>query len=359
MRLLDLLHRWTGGIAGLLLAVIGLSGTVLVWEGAWIALPGAGDEVVSDPAALGASVAAALEEAPGLSRITFASEEIGLHQAIYADGSGAYFAQDGALVDRWTTMWERPELWLFDLHHYMFMGEFGKNLTGVLGLLLLAFAVTGLILWWRTRRTFRFRLWPARMTRSAIVRQHRDIGAVAAPLLILSAATGAMMIFPAISTVLTAPWASPGKSSPDLPTDLAPAGPEADWATLMTNAQAAFPGAAPRRLMFPAKPGAPLTLRLRQPFEWTPNGRTYVWLDPASGAVLATDDPASGDMASAIAEKYYPLHAGKVGGLLWQLALTFAGLALVLLGTLATWSFWFRRPRPATPSRAVVMQPAE
>ena len=343
MEMLALLHRWTGGIVGLLLAVIGLSGTVLVWEGAWIGLPGANDAVDTDPALLGASIEAALTERPGLTRITFASDEIGLHHAAYEDGGGAYFAQDGTLVQAWDTMWARPELWLFDLHHYLFLGESGKYTTGVLGLLLIAFTVTGAILWWRTRKTFKFRLWPARLTRSAIIRQHRDIGVVAAPLLLLSASTGTMMVFPAISDALTAPWAGREKPAPELPSDLAAFGLETNWTRAMARAQAAFPGAAPRRLMLPAEPGEPLALRLKQPFEWTPNGRTYVWIDPASEEVVATDDPASADTASAIAEKYYPIHSGKVGGWLWQLALTFGGLALTLLGTLATWSFWFRR----------------
>jgi hypothetical protein len=49
-----------------------------------------------------------------------------------------------------------------------------------------------------------------------------------------------------------------------------------------------------------------------------------------------------------------------VGGVLWQLALTFGGLALTLLGTLATWSFWLRRPRRAERARGTaVMPPAE
>ncbi len=89
MRLLTLLHRWVGGIAGVLLALIGLSGTVLLWEESWIALPGADVPLIAEPAAIGDAVAAALGEDPALSRITFASEEMGLHQAIYADGGGA------------------------------------------------------------------------------------------------------------------------------------------------------------------------------------------------------------------------------------------------------------------------------
>ena len=356
MQLLALLHRWTGGIAGLLLAVIGLSGTVLVWEESWIGLPGADDPLVTDPAAIGDAVAVALAVDPALSRITFANEETGLHQAIYADGGGAYLSQAGEVVDRWDSLWGRPELWLFDLHHYLLLGDAGLWVTGTLGLLLLAFSVTGLVLWWRTRRTFRFRLWPARLTRSAIVRQHRDLGAVASPLLIMAAFTGSMMVFPGLSAALLSPWADPESAAPVLPADLAAPGPGTDWRALMVNAQAAFPGAAPRRLMLPAETGAPVALRLRQAFEWTPNGRTYVWLDPAGAAVVGTDDPAAGDTAEAVTEKFYPIHSGKVGGVLWHLLLTFSGLTLVLLGTLATWSFWFgKSARPL--ARPVRVEP--
>src|SRR5688500_3172156 len=362
MKLLAFLHRWTGGLVGLLIAVIGLSGTVLVWEESWIAVEGAGDELRPDAAAAGRAVAAAIADRPGLSRITFADERMGLHQAVYADGGGAYLTQAGEVVDRWDSLWGRPELWLFDLHHYLFLGENGKYLTGALGLLLLAFAVTGLILWWRTRKTFRLRLWPARTTRSAIVRQHRDLGVIASPLLLMAALTGSLMVFPGLSASLLSPWAGPAKAAPTLAANFAPHGPQTDWRRLMANGQAAFPAAAPRRLMLPAEPGAPLALRMKQDFEWTPNGRTYVWLDPANAQVVGTDDPSAGDPAAAITEKLYPVHAGKVGGLVWHLALTFSGLALVLLGTRATWSFWFARsarPQPRPVAAEALAEPAE
>lgn len=341
MGLLASLHRWTGGLVGLLLAVIGLSGTVLLWEGEWMGLPGAADPVLRDSAALGVTIEAALAIDPALSRITFASEEIRLHQAIYADGSGAYFNQAGELVERWNSLWGRPELWLFELHHYLFLGETGKVITGILGLLLVAFTVTGVILWWRTRRTFRFRLWPARMTRSAIVRQHRDIGIVASPLLLTAGVTGSLMVFPALSAVLLYPWANANQAAPPPPEVATAMRPGTDWRRLMENAQATFPKAVTRRLMMPGAQAKPVVLRLRHDFEWTPNGRTYVYLDPVSAEVIGTEDPALRDAASNTVEKFYPIHAGKVGGFLWRLALTFSGLALVTLGTFAIWSFWF------------------
>lgn len=339
MKLLSLLHRWTGGIVGILLAVIGLSGTVLLWEGSWIMLDGAHDSAVSDPEAMGRAIEVARETAPGLSRITFAGDEIGLHQAVYSDGGGAYIRQDGTVVDRWSGMWERPELWLFDLHHYLFLGETGKTITGVLGILLLAFTITGTILWWRTRKTFRFRLWPPRYTASAIVRHHRDLGVVASPLLIVAAATGTLMIFPAVSGFLLSPFGE-AHQKPALPTKLAPVGPATDWQSVMRNAQAVFPSAEPRRLMLPSKPGEPIAIRFRQDFEWTPNGRSYVWIAPDSARVVVMDDPARAGAVSAISETFYPIHAAKVGGIVWRLAMTFAGLSLVVLGLLASYSFW-------------------
>lgn len=360
-RWLALLHRWTGGFAGLLLAVLALSGTILVWEEAWIGLPGADDPLRADAAATGAAVEAALSIDPALSRVTFADQGMGLHQAIYTNGGGAYLSQAGDVVDRWDSLWGRPELWLFDLHHYLFMGETGEYVTGILGILLFAFSVTGLILWWRTRRKFEFRLWPAEMTKSAIIRQHRDIGVVASPLLILTALTGSFMVFPGMSDALLSPWAR-ASAAPARPATAGAVSPGTDWRAVMAAAQQAFPDALPRRLMLPKEPGAPLVLRMRQDFEWTPNGRTYVYLDPATARILSVDDPASGDTASAIQEKYYPVHAGKVGGLLWQLMLTLSGLTLAILGTLTTWSFWFpkaakRKRRRVKPAAAV--QPAE
>ena len=245
---------------------------------------------------------------------------------------------------------------MFELHHYLLLGEVGKTITGVLGLLLLAFTITGAILWWRTRKTFKFRLWPARYTASAIVRHHRDMGVVASPLLLIAAATGTMMVFPAISSVLLLPIAT-SDAKRELPTDLASGSENTDWAVVMANAQSAYHSAAARRLMMPAASGEPIAIRFRQDFEWTPNGRSYAWVAPESGAIVAKDDPAMGNTASAVVEKFYPIHAAKVGGFLWRIAMTFAGLALVLLGLFASWSFWIgkftsRSPNALSPKTA-------
>jgi uncharacterized iron-regulated membrane protein len=336
MHVLALLHRWIGAIGSLLLAVLGLTGTLLVWRDELTFVAHAGDPVRADPVALARVVGQLSNAARPIDRITFAGDGLGVHQVLFRDGGGAYLSQAGETVARWSAAWQRPELWLFDLHHRLLIGDTGETITGVAGLVGLFFVVTGVLLWWRTRRRFRLRLWPATMKSGAIVHQHRDLGVVAAPLLLVSLVTGVLMVFPALGGSLIAE----ARPRPPKLEGHRAAPPARDVAPLFQAAAAAFPGAEFRRLQWPRKAGAPIVLRLRQPFEWTPNGRTFVYADPATLAILGRVDPAKGGAAGALREKLYPIHAAKTGGLAWKLAMTASGLALTLLGSLAVYAFW-------------------
>ena len=81
--------------------------------------------------------------------------------------------------------------------------------AGLIALVGLGFIVTGSILWWRLRKSFAFRLWPARMSRPAILRHHRDMAILLAPLLCLSLVTGAMLNLKPVAELLMSPWTSP------------------------------------------------------------------------------------------------------------------------------------------------------
>jgi uncharacterized iron-regulated membrane protein len=345
MKFLSFIHRWTGGLLGLILAVLGLSGTILLWEGAWISLPHASDPLVENVRTIGAI--AEREAAAGALRITFASEEIGLHHVAKEGGAGAYVAQDGTTVASWANQWDRPELWIFDLHHHLFAGHNGELVAGWAGVAGLIFVITGTILWWRSRRAFRWRLLPARWKPGPIVAHHRDIGIIVAPLLLLSFLTGAGMIFDDVTKAVLSPFGrieGPSKPPAIEPVETAPV------ARMLAEAKARHPQAELRRLTFPSKPGEPWSVRMRQPFEWTPNGRTTLLFD-GSARLIKVDDPVTASRAASVNETLYPIHAAKVGGLAWKLLMTLSGLGLTLLGSLTTWSFWVRKAR-RKPKRA-------
>lgn len=336
MRILSLMHRWIGAIGGLLLAVLGLTGTLLVWRNQLTFVAHAGDTVRPDPVSLARAVDAVSQAPSPIDRITFAGDGLGVHQALFADGSGAYVSQAGETVERWSSAWQRPELWVFDLHHHLLAGDAGETMTGIAGLTGLFFLITGLILWWRMRNRFRLRLWPATMKPGAVVHHHRDMGVVTAPLLLVSLVTGVLMVFPALGGPLLAET----RSHPPKVDSVRVTPSTHDLKPLFTAAAAMFPGAELRRLQMPRKPGTPVVLRLRQSFEWTPNGRTFVYADPATLTILAHDDPATRGTAASIREKLYPVHAAKTGGIAWKLAMTVSGIVLMLLGSLAVYGFW-------------------
>ncbi|GGZ07747.1 PepSY-associated TM helix domain-containing protein [Novosphingobium colocasiae] len=348
MKLLDTLHRWTGGLIGLLLAVVGLTGAILVHRDAWVVLPHASDAQVQDTQALAVATARIMETAaPQLQSLTFANAGFGLDRLAYRDGSGAYVTQAGDPVESWDSQWVRPELWLSDFHQHLFAGEEGETVVGIAGLCGLFFVVSGMVLWWRTRRTFEFRLWPARLTRPSIVRHHRDLGILVAPLLMLSLVTGSVLVFRPLASVVMGPGARA-----EIENALKPPAAKAahlagdpDWAEMIRAARARFPDAEVRSLSLPRAGNGLITLRMRRPDEWLPNGRTAVWFAADTGRIVATRDAADLPARVSAYNALYPVHAAKVGGLPFRLVMTTSGLGLGLLGTFAVWTFWFKRPR--------------
>ncbi|WP_184646505.1 PepSY domain-containing protein [Sphingopyxis sp. JAI128] len=351
MKLLDTLHRWTGGLIGLLLALLGLSGTILLYEHLWIGVPGTGDALRGDLATVAATTEK-LMATPGAQGIIFADERFGLHQLRFGEGAGAYASQSGEIATRWPSQWERPELWIFDFHHHLFAGDSGEWVIGIAGLCGLFFVISGVVLWWRTRRTFQLRLWPKRLSRPSILMHHRDLGIVVAPLLLISIVTGTMMIFRPFAMMMIAPFGSPAEAAKAIEPPKYKGGPLAtkpDYAAMLAEARRRFPDAEFRILSLPRKTGDPISLRMRQQAEWLPNGRSTLWFDAASGKLLGARDALAMPSGAQAFNKAFPIHASKVGGWTWRIVMTISGLALTLLGSFAVWSFWFRRPKPAKP----------
>lgn len=349
MKTLDTLHRWTGGLIGLVLALLGLSGTILLYEHLWIGLPHSGDPLRGDLATVTATTEK-LMALPGAQGIIYADERFGLHQLRLGKEAGAYASQSGEVVARWGSQWERPELWIFDFHHHLFAGDSGEWVIGIAGLCGLFFVISGVILWWRTRKTFQLRLWPKRMSRPSIVMHHRDLGIIAAPLLLISVVTGTMMIFRPFALGVVAPFGPVAETAKALESPKYKGGPVTrmpDYPAMLAEARRRFPDAEFRILSLPRKPGDPIALRLRQQAEWLPNGRSTLWFDAETGRLLGARDALAMAPGAQAFNMAFPIHASKVGGWTWRIAMTLSGVAMTMLGSLAVWTFWFRRPKPA------------
>lgn len=320
------LHAWIGLGLCLILAALALSGAALVWkpELRRLANPAASGPVPAlTPAALG-QIAGQAQAALGQDRlrsIVFASAENPLHEASLRDSGGVAFDGQGRIRDRWAEN-ERPFDWLFTFHHKLFAGETGILVTGWIGFAALLMMISGLILWWPTRRMFAVRAWPTRGGRAGWLAAHRDLALMSAPLVAITLLTGTgQALQDVVRPALNAEVPKPPKAATTGPVNAAAA---------LTAAQTRFPDGALRMIVFPAKPGQPVTVRLRQPGEWHTNGRTMAWLEPATGALIGAADAQAANQGSRVFSSLWPIHAAKLGPV-WK-ALTFlGGLALAAL----------------------------
>ncbi|HMW24664.1 MAG TPA: PepSY domain-containing protein [Burkholderiaceae bacterium] len=241
---------------------------------------------------------------------------------------------------------ETAMTWLFDLHYTGLAGTTGRSVVGVLGLLLLASLVSGLLLWWpRSAAQWRSAWWPKPDAGSArrTWDRHRLVGLYGAPLLLLLALTGALLALPQWVDPLVASLSAPlplptARSTPPAATATTPAAvPAASAARIpldqaLAAAQARFPLAQARWVDTPDGPEGVYRVRLQQPGE--PSRRfpkTWVLVDAYSAAVLGVRDAQQQGHGDAGLAWLHPLHNGEVAGWTGRALVALAGLALPYL----------------------------
>jgi uncharacterized iron-regulated membrane protein len=341
MRTLRLAHAWAGLALCLLLAVLGLSGALLVFKADFLraTLPGASAPFSTDAARLGAALETieGRYRGEGLTYVVLGSPQMALHQVGLGKGGGAYVDQTGAEVARWTKN-ARIEEWLFDLHHYLLAGETGMIIAGLAGLCAVVMILSGLILWLPAAPSFGWRLWPQSWKRRDLLAHHRDLGVVLSAPLMIFVLTGAALVFPdqsrAILNVVTFSLPPPALQKPKVNTG------DIDWRSTLTPAMRQFPDAEPRIVSWPKTPNAPVAIRVRQGAEWHPNGRTIVHINPETGAIIGVVNAQSLPGGARAFNAVYPLHAAKIGGHLYDALAVLAGCGLGLLSLLAGLSYW-------------------
>jgi len=247
------------------------------------------------------------------------------------------------------------------LHINLFAGGIGLKMVGVLGLLLVVLTVTGLILWWPRRLQA---LWAALRIawRHGSLRfnydLHRAGGFYTTIFLLLTALTGAAFAFypTAKHLVNTAtasePW-PPAPPTVEVPPDSSRDPDQIGYEAALQSALKRLPGAEPSFMYVPATPTEPLTVRLRTPQEWHPNGRSFVHAhpNPDRGAILRVDDAREAPLGARLLQTFYPLHIGAVGGLLGKVLYVIFGLAPAVLTVTGT-VIWYGRWRRATPTNS-------
>ena len=341
---LSWLHLWAGLVAGTVFALIGLSGSVLVFHDdllQWQHPELAGHELRAD----GDVLARILREwqPQGLGSVHLPEPDgVPAWQGYFGDGRRGYFdPASGELLlmrsadDDWL-------MWLHDFHIELLGGALGKEVLGVVGWIAVGLLLSGLYLWWPKAGRLLAQL---KMHRGPPVRRwlswHRSSGVVLLPLLLLATLTGVGMIYHAgFRAVLTGVFGG----------DAAPAAPEnaitderaTDWPRVLALATSALPDARLTRTSGPEHGSDVIAFRARSNGEWHPNGRSLVYVDRAGTRVLAAYDATDQRLGARMTEAIYPLHIGSVGGTAYKWATALTGVLPTFL-LVTGFLFWRRR----------------
>lgn len=361
------LHLYFGLIAGLLLAPIGLSGSILVFHDA-IDEAFNPDLLTVAPQHTRVSLQSVVDSVQQVFphetvvQLEIPQEKTGVHEVALTDYSRTVYVdpyRGDVLGSR--SHGEGITGMLFDLHVELLGGATGKTVVGILGFVLIAISLTGLVLWWRGPHQV---LEGLKIKRTGSAQRlnydlHNVLGFGSSLLLIVLAFTGSALIFyntfhktahVATNTPLPPP---PPSSTVQLDVER----PSLDQ--MASRTRQAMPNATIRRIYFPTAPEEAFLFRIKQPAEPHQNGMTMVYIDQYSGQILRVDDALKASFAATLGQWLYPLHTGVFGGWWGRLLVALLGLmpTFFLVTGFLIWRWPKNKRRRARPkARAVPVE---
>jgi uncharacterized iron-regulated membrane protein len=354
--LLIVVHRWVALVTSIFILILGATGGALVFEGAidrglnpslWRVTPG--ERPVSIDSML--SSARAAVPTARISGITL--PPVADRAALVQAGGTQVFVNPftGTVQGRRTaTEWNAtlPRR-LHALHVTLMAGVRGNAIVAATTAVSLFLVLTGVIVWWRDK------LWRIHWSASwkrIVFDLHHSLGVIAAIALLLITASGVVMHYPRLNDFLRGMDSTPPPAVPRQPT--AAAGTESVSAdSVYRTAMRVLPGARVMFLSLPSMATQPFLAAMRFPEDHTPGGRSRVFVDRFTGAVLLASSTREAQLGTRIGNQLRSIHTGDVFGKPSEAIWLAAAIILVnqaLSGVLMWWNA--RRGRRVVAARA-------
>jgi uncharacterized iron-regulated membrane protein len=359
-------HKWLGIALGLWFALVGLTGSLLVFEDpvdAWLnpdLLATASRGPALPPETIFAR-ASAERDLGAVDRIRLPAAEGEVYrlrmrtsptrggrderiEATFDPVSGALIGSRGT-----ETLGLQPRYLLktvYEFHRNVLLGNTGSNIVGLAGFALLASAVTGLVVAIPKKRSGWAKLVWINLRASATriyFDVHRSVGAVFLLLLLLTTITGATLVylnyvrdlvsvFSKVATFPVIPW-RPGSRD-----DLAP------FADVVDTVRKAYPGHAITEIHIPQKATAGYLFYLHRRGDVYRLGDTIAWVHPVTAELLVERSARTRNSGETLMHWLFPLHSGTAFGTPGMIAMCLTGLTPLLLVGTGLW-VWLRKRR--------------
>jgi uncharacterized iron-regulated membrane protein len=341
--LLFQIHMWIGLILGVFFAVLGLSGSVLVYNDEIDRLGTPRATAMGRPAPLDTIVAAARRTAAAPSDNIFlklpkTSEDpvlvrfLPAPQTLFVDPVTARVL--GSRPSPLSALLQAAD----ELHGNLFVGEIGRQIVGWLGVGMTILGLTGLFLWWPRARQWKYAFLVRRSARGLRLNRelHGAAGIWGLTVFVVVSITGVSMVFAdTLRSVVAAPTASPMKGPVLAVTSGAPLSIQRS----VDLAQQALPSERVRSVVVRA--GAATSVAM------SGNGApmlTLAYVDPYRAEVIAIRDPYRLTGVEEYLAWQKPLHIAEGLGPIWRVLVFTSGfLPLIFFVTGAM--MWLQKRR--------------
>lgn len=351
-------HRWSGIITGILIVLVGITGSILIFEdeldvafnGDLYAVATADEHMPLDRITSSAEEQNPNWQAFFVSRLDDAVERTFIVTLRHASGD-----EKQIFVDPYTAsvISERSSLssmaLIRRLHGDLTLGSIGENTLGLLALLLMAMFMAGLVIWWPRKDTLKSALsvkWDGG-SRRVLRDLHNTSGVYLFFFLFLSALT-----VPPIVWKLTTPGGGPpparAAASPSGPSSASPSAiqnsspPQTiSWQQASDAALNVVPDTWLGFILRPLGPQPFYLVRVFPPGENAVSKQTTVFVNRYKGNIIRVSAPAAPTWTSLLSADFAAsLHSGAIAGLPGRLIMFIAGLffpALFVTGFILWW----------------------
>ena len=363
------LHRYIGLAVGIILIIVGLTGSLLVFERElddWAIQQRFGHVVAQEQrlsaATLVDNVKVAYAKHPdwqvGQVQMLPKQEFYTIRLNRTDDTQWEVFVNPytGVIMgdrQRETALFNR----VLELHYALLVGNTGMIIVGIAAFLLVILSITGIVLWpgWRKLISgFKIK-WLAHSKRVNFD-IHKVAGIINAVFLTVIAFTGFCWNFyeyaePAIYAATFTP------KPPEVKSTLENGKPTLQLDEILRRSNAALPGATTTFINLPQKPNDVFEIYKKVPGD-SEDFNSYVKLDQFSGKVLYVQDSRTGRLGDRVLNSFTPLHYGTFGGLPTRILYVFVGLSPTIL-FITGFVMWRYRYRAISDSVINAKEPAE
>jgi uncharacterized iron-regulated membrane protein len=251
--------------------------------------------------------------------------------------------------------------WMYELHDNLLLGKRGLVANGFGALLLCVLCITGLVIWWPgIRRVITgFHFHPRAGWKTQNYDIHKILGFLAVLPLAVLAISGAYYAFPesyrkiAGQLTGTVSYFEPPRSHPAN-------GQVASLDKVFAVAMQTIPDAELTILTFPIGRDGSFVVRKKLAGDWSRLGNQYLYIDRYSGGVLRVDLLDRLPLGARLVSSMSPLHYGSFGGNWSRILWIFAGLVPGVL-SISGFLMWWNRVvvKRLRPSKTAFWTPPE